>query len=57
MDDFTIFYICDRKACKNCYEYCKHTSDIEHAEHRHDLNGRMFQFLDNGDASGFFEEE
>ena len=26
-----ILYLCDRKACENCHEECKHTSDIRHA--------------------------
>lgn len=28
----TIFYICDRKACDKCNEFCFHTSDITHAK-------------------------
>lgn len=26
-----IAYICDRKKCENCNDYCHHTTDIEHA--------------------------
>ena len=26
-----ILYLCDRKACENCSDICKHTSDIRHA--------------------------
>lgn len=26
-----IAYICDRKKCENCHDYCYHTTDIEHA--------------------------
>ena len=29
MGDFEILYICDRKACENCHEECKHTHDME----------------------------
>lgn len=28
----TIFYICDRKACDKCNEFCFHTTDITHAK-------------------------
>lgn len=28
----TIFYICDRKACDRCNEFCFHTTDITHAK-------------------------
>ena len=28
----TIFYICDRKACDKCNDFCFHTSDITHAK-------------------------
>lgn len=26
-----ILYLCDRKACENCSDICKHTTDIRHA--------------------------
>lgn len=26
-----VYYLCDRKACDRCSNYCKHTSDITHA--------------------------
>ena len=54
MGDFDILYICDRKACENCYEECKHTNDIEHAVNRYCFNGRMFQFVEGGNRTGFF---
>lgn len=58
MDDCKIFFLCDREAdCKKCHEECSHTSDIEHAVHRYDLDGRMFEFRGNLDHCGFFEVE
>lgn len=27
-----VLYLCDRRACKKCQPYCKHTKDITHAE-------------------------
>lgn len=27
-----VMYICDRKKCEVCHEYCGYTSDIRHAE-------------------------
>ena len=39
-----ILYLCDRKACENCSDYCKHTSDIEHAMHKDSLDGREFEY-------------
>ena len=29
--DPDVRYICDRRACVNCYPECKHTDDIRHA--------------------------
>ena len=57
MVNVNILYICDRKACKNCHEECKHTINIEHAVNRYDINGRMFEYVDNGNQIGFFEVE
>ena len=57
MGDFEVLYICDRKACENCSEECRHTSDIDHAVNRYDFNGRMFQLIEGGDCTGFFEVE
>ena len=58
MGDFKILFLCDRKACEDCHEECRHTSDIEHAEHRYDLHGRIFQFLEEGCSKPcFFEVE
>ena len=56
MEDFDVLYICDRKACENCYEECMHTSDIEHAIHRYDLHGRTFRLIEgDNNHKGFFE--
>ena len=58
MGDYNIFFLCDRKAdCKNCHEECSHTSDIEHAVHRDELEGRMFECKGRLDHYGFFEVE
>lgn len=32
MSEIQVLYICDRKKCENCYENCKHTTDIKHAK-------------------------
>ena len=26
-----VLYLCDRQKCRKCYNYCTHTSDINHA--------------------------
>ena len=31
MGHIKIYYICDRKQCKECSKECKYTSDIKHA--------------------------
>lgn len=46
-----VFYLCDRKACNNCHEECKHTSDIRHA-----VNFYQPHELDP-DKSAYFELE
>lgn len=57
MGDYNIFYLCDRKACEKCHEECHHTSDIKHAVHRDDLEGRMFELQGPLDFGAFFEVE
>ena len=55
-----IFYLCDRKVCESCHEVCCHTSDIEHAINRLNLDGKMFEWCEcyeNADRIGFFEVE
>lgn len=52
-----LLYLCDGKACKNCSEYCHHTSDITHAVHRYDLHGRKFKYIANCTYIGMFEIE
>lgn len=57
MPTIDIFYLCDRKACENCHEECRHTSDVEHAVNRWHFDGKMFEYCENGDQIGFFEVE
>lgn len=46
-----ILYLCDRKACENCHEECKHTSDIRHA-----INFEQYH-ADGVEAGDFWEKE
>ena len=55
--EIDIFYICDRKACANCHEECRHTGDISHAVNRNRLDVAMFQCSASDDRIGFFEVE
>lgn len=55
MGDFDILYLCDRKACENCHEECRHTPDIKHAVHRYTLNGRKFQVVQDVYCKALFE--
>lgn len=56
MAEIEVLYLCDTKACKNCSDFCEHTSNIEHAVHRNDLDGRMFEYVYAGkNKVGFFE--
>lgn len=50
-----ILYLCDRKACKKCSEFCEHTINKEHAIHKDDLDGRMFEYVDVGLSSALYE--
>lgn len=55
-----IFYLCDREACAVSCDpdcVCIHTSNIEHAVNKDDLDGRLFEYVDRGDRIGFFEKE
>lgn len=56
-----IFYLCDNMACsKSCNgSCCRHTSDIEHAIHKDDMEGRLFEYTAVGTDGriGFFEKE
>lgn len=54
-----IFYICDRKACRNCSERCKYTADITHAVNPDATNFKLMgTFLtDDGIKSFLFEKE
>lgn len=56
--EIKILYLCDGKACEHCHEdVCKLTSDINHAIHKDDLDGRIFVAIDRGDCLVFFEKE
>ena len=46
-----ILYICDRKACDNCSDMCKHTTDIRHA-----VNFEQYH-ADGVEAGDFWEKE
>lgn len=47
----TVFYLCDRKACKDCVESCKYTSDIRHAI-------SFFQpYIDSDDGSCYVDDK
>lgn len=53
-----MLFICDRKACKSCYSECKHTMNIEHAVNRHNLNGKIFEYIEGYDGRiCLFEKE
>lgn len=38
-----VMYICDRKKCKVCREYCRYTSDIHHAENFKEVSPGIFE--------------
>ena len=46
-----ILYLCDRKACENCHEECKHTTDIRHA-----VNFEQYH-ADGVEVGNFWEKE
>lgn len=41
--DPDVRYICDRRACVNCYPECKHTDDIRHAANFEIIGGDMWE--------------
>lgn len=41
--DNEVMYICDRKKCEVCYEYCGYTSDIRHAENFKEIYSGRFE--------------
>lgn len=62
MEPIDILYLCDGKQCYDgpCEnEMCRHTFEIEHAIHKDDLDGRLFEYADEGLGGriGFFEVE
>ena len=52
-----VLYLCDEKACKNCSDVCEHTHDINHAIHKNDLVGRMFEYVVGANVIGFLEQK
>ena len=38
-----VMYICDRKKCEVCHEYCGYTSDIRHAENFKEISPGVFE--------------
>ena len=38
-----IFYLCDRKVCKNCHEHCLHTTNIKHALNFKKINNTFWE--------------
>ena len=38
----TIIYVCDRRKCKECDEFCTHTRDITHAENFKNVGDGIF---------------
>ena len=49
-------YLCDRKQCKNCHDYCHHTTDIDHAVNRENIESGKAKFKQVGPEM-FFEIE
>lgn len=54
-----ILYLCDNMRCSNsCHvAECKHTHDLEHAKHKDNLDGRIFEYVDMGENIGLIELE
>lgn len=52
-----IFYLCDRKACENCHDECKHTGDISHAANKRELPISLFSYSNIDGKIAFFEED
>lgn len=45
-----VTYICDGERCQECYDYCRHTTDISHAK-----NFKPVMSVD-GKATSYYEE-
>lgn len=39
VEDGSVLYLCDRRACEECHEYCSHTCDVKHAVHFQNVKG------------------
>lgn len=52
-----ILYLCDNMAClSSCRESeCSHTYKLEHARHKEDLDGRIFEYVKTSKGGDFFE--
>ena len=52
-----ILYLCDNMAClDSCRESeCSHTSNLKHARHKEDLDGRIFEYVKTSKGADFFE--
>lgn len=48
MNGNRILYLCDRKKCIECYEDCKHTTDINHAVNFEEDDG---YYIEQSDGS------
>lgn len=62
MKPIDILYLCDCMACSGDHcgsNLCRHTPKIEHAIHKDDLDGRLFEYVETGTDGriGFFEVE
>lgn len=38
-EDGNVLYLCDRRACDECHEYCNYTNDIKHAVNFKNIEG------------------
>lgn len=53
-----VYYICDKTACRECGEYCKHTADVTHSlnyKSRPTRDEKREKFYRQGDS--IFERE
>lgn len=48
------FYICDRKACNQCSDECRHTTDITHAKN---FSKEAIKVQGKKIVYGYFEKE
>ena len=47
VDDGTVLYLCDRRACDECNDYCEYTHDVKHAVNFKNVSGVFVEDYDD----------